>query len=77
MISVLILYYSSYGHIEEMANAVATGVLEGVGRPIIKRVPELVRAFPRQARGPYREPAHGVDVRRQLHVATQVPGAAA
>ena len=42
MISVLILYYSSYGHIEEMANAVATGVLEGVGRPIIKRVPELV-----------------------------------
>jgi len=32
MINVLILYYSSYGHIEEMANAVVAGVLGAGGR---------------------------------------------
>lgn len=42
MTKVLILYYSAYGHIETMAQAVAEGVNEGGGTPTIKRVPELV-----------------------------------
>jgi NAD(P)H dehydrogenase (quinone) len=43
MTKILILYYSSYGHIERMAQAVAEGArsLEGVD-VTIKRVPELV-----------------------------------
>lgn len=43
MTKVLVLYYSSYGHIERMAEAVAEGVrsVEGVDA-VIKRVPELV-----------------------------------
>ncbi|WP_225771332.1 NAD(P)H:quinone oxidoreductase [Inquilinus sp. Marseille-Q2685] len=42
MTKVLVLYYSSYGHIETMATAVAEGVREAGGEPVIKRVPELV-----------------------------------
>jgi NAD(P)H dehydrogenase (quinone) len=42
MTKVLILYYSSYGHIEKMANAVAEGVRETGTEAVIKRVPELV-----------------------------------
>ncbi len=45
MTKVLVLYYSSYGHIETMAEAVATGA-RGVSdtEVTIKRVPELVPA---------------------------------
>lgn len=39
---VLVLYYSSYGHIETMANAVAKGIREAGGEAVVKRVPELV-----------------------------------
>jgi NAD(P)H dehydrogenase (quinone) len=40
---ILILYYSSYGHIETMARAVAEGVAEVAGAEVaVKRVPELV-----------------------------------
>lgn len=39
---VLVLYYSSYGHIETMANAVAEGVRAAGLEVDIKRVPELV-----------------------------------
>lgn len=39
---VLVLYYSSYGHIETMANAVAEGVRAAGLDVDIKRVPELV-----------------------------------
>ena len=40
MARVLVLYYSSYGHIETMANAIAEGA-RGVGATVdIKRVPE-------------------------------------
>jgi NAD(P)H dehydrogenase (quinone) len=39
---VLVLYYSSHGHIEAMASAVADGVLEGGAKVAVKRVPELV-----------------------------------
>jgi NAD(P)H dehydrogenase (quinone) len=42
MAKVLVLYYSSYGHIETMAQAVAEGVREAGGEAVIKRVPELV-----------------------------------
>jgi NAD(P)H dehydrogenase (quinone) len=40
---VLVLYYSSYGHIEQMAYAVAEGAREVDGvEAVVKRVPELV-----------------------------------
>jgi NAD(P)H dehydrogenase (quinone) len=42
MAKVLVLYYSSYGHIETMANAVAEGAREAGAQVDIKRVPELV-----------------------------------
>jgi len=42
MTKVLVLYYSSYGHIEAMATAVAEGVREVGAEVAIKRVPELV-----------------------------------
>src|SRR3954463_7132869 len=42
MAKVLVLYYSSYGHIERMAQAVAEGVREAGVEAVIKRVPELV-----------------------------------
>ena len=42
MAKVLVLYYSSYGHIETMAGAVAEGAREAGASVDIKRVPELV-----------------------------------
>jgi len=42
MPKVLVLYYSSYGHIEKMAEAVAEGAREAGADVDIKRVPELV-----------------------------------
>lgn len=42
MSKVLILYYSSYGHIEAMAEAVATGARSTGATVDIKRVPETV-----------------------------------
>ena len=42
MSKVLVLYYSSYGHIEEMAAAVAEGAREAGADAVVKRVPELV-----------------------------------
>jgi NAD(P)H dehydrogenase (quinone) len=42
MSKVLVLYYSSYGHTERMANAVAEGVREAGAEAVVKRVPELV-----------------------------------
>ena len=42
MTKVLVLYYSSYGHIEEMARAVAGGAAEAAADVTVKRVPELV-----------------------------------
>jgi NAD(P)H dehydrogenase (quinone) len=42
MTNILVLYYSSYGHIETMAGAVAEGVREAGAEVVIKRVPELV-----------------------------------
>jgi NAD(P)H dehydrogenase (quinone) len=42
MPKVLVLYYSAYGHIEKMAEAVAEGAREAGASVDIKRVPELV-----------------------------------
>lgn len=42
MVKVLVLYYSSYGHIETMAYAMAEGAREGGADTVVKRVPELV-----------------------------------
>ena len=43
MTKVLVLYYSTYGHIETMAYAVAEGAREVEGvEAVVKRVPELV-----------------------------------
>ncbi|HPU16599.1 MAG TPA: NAD(P)H:quinone oxidoreductase, partial [Polymorphobacter sp.] len=43
MTKVLVLYYSSYGHIETMAHAVAEGAASVAGvTATVKRVPEIV-----------------------------------
>ena len=43
MARILVLYYSAYGHIEAMAEAVAEGARQVAGAQVdIKRVPELV-----------------------------------
>ena len=42
MAKVLVLYYSSYGHMEQMAYAAAEGVRQAGGEAVVKRVPELV-----------------------------------
>jgi NAD(P)H dehydrogenase (quinone) len=44
MAKVLVLYYSSWGHIETMAYAVAEGAREAGAEAVVKRVPELVPA---------------------------------
>ena len=45
MTKVLVLYYSSYGHIEQMAKAAAEGVAKVSGvTAVVKRVPETVPA---------------------------------
>ena len=41
MSKVLVLYYSSYGHIEKMAEAVAQGARDAGAEVAVKRVPEL------------------------------------
>ena len=42
MAKVLVLYYSAYGHIEAMANAMAEGARAGGATVDVKRVPETV-----------------------------------
>lgn len=42
MAKVLVLYYSSWGHIEAMAEAAAKGARAGGAEVTVKRVPELV-----------------------------------
>jgi NAD(P)H dehydrogenase (quinone) len=42
MPKVLVLYYSSYGHVETMAHAVAAGAREAGADVVVKRVPETV-----------------------------------
>jgi NAD(P)H dehydrogenase (quinone) len=42
MTKVLVLYYSSYGHMEQMAHAAAEGARAAGADAVVKRVPELV-----------------------------------
>ena len=42
MTKVLVLYYSSYGHMEQMAHAAAEGARQAGAEVAVKRVPELV-----------------------------------
>jgi NAD(P)H dehydrogenase (quinone) len=42
MTKVLVLYYSSYGHMEQMAMAAAEGARQAGADAVVKRVPELV-----------------------------------
>ena len=42
MAKVLVLYYSTWGHIEKMAYAAAEGAREAGAEAVVKRVPELV-----------------------------------
>jgi NAD(P)H dehydrogenase (quinone) len=42
MAKVLVLYYSTYGHVEQMANAVAEGARNAGADVAVKRVPETV-----------------------------------
>ncbi|WP_113906337.1 NAD(P)H:quinone oxidoreductase [Aliidiomarina celeris] len=51
MAKVLVLYYSSYGHIEQMAQAVAEGARNGGADVDILRVPELVPTEVAQSSG--------------------------
>jgi NAD(P)H dehydrogenase (quinone) len=44
MAKVLVLYYSAYGHVETLANAVAEGAREVGAQVDVQRVPELVPA---------------------------------
>ena len=64
MAKVLVLYYSSYGHIEQMAQAIAEGAQSVPGTQIdIKRVPETIDevqaktfGFQRQQKAPIATP---------------------
>jgi NAD(P)H dehydrogenase (quinone) len=51
MAKVLVLYYSMYGHVETMAQAVADGAREAGAAVTIKRVPELMAAEVAKAAG--------------------------
>lgn len=52
MPNILVLYYSSYGHLEAMAAAQAEGAARAPGtRVVVKRVPELVSADVAKASG--------------------------
>lgn len=49
MTKVLVLYYSTWGHIEQMAYAAAEGARAAGAEVVVKRVPELVPAEVAQA----------------------------
>ena len=55
---ILVLYYSTYGHIEQMAEAVAEGVREAGHEADIRRVPETAPAEVAQAAGFSSNPNH-------------------
>ncbi|MFA9460822.1 NAD(P)H:quinone oxidoreductase [Thiohalorhabdus methylotrophus] len=58
---VLVLYYSMYGHVETMADAVAEGAREQPGAEVtVKRVPETIPAEQLREMGAEREQVHSV-----------------
>jgi len=58
MTKVLVLYYSSYGHIEQMADAVAEGARSAGAEVDIRRVPETAPAEVAKAAGFKTDTAH-------------------
>ncbi len=75
MAKVLVLYYSAYGHIEKMAEAVAQGAREAGAEVDIKRVPELV---PEEvARKSYYKLDQKAPVRRSRSLRTTTPSSSA
>jgi NAD(P)H dehydrogenase (quinone) len=50
MAKVLVLYYSSYGHVEKLAHEIAAGAREAGASADVKRVPELLS--PEAAKAP-------------------------
>lgn len=60
MTKVLVLYYSSYGHIEQMADAVAEGARAGGAEVDIRRVPETAPPEVVKAAGFKADTAHPV-----------------
>lgn len=60
MAKVLVLYYSMYGHIQRMAEAVAEGVSEAGAEVAVKRVPELVPEEVLARSGAQRDLSHPV-----------------
>lgn len=51
MTRVLVLYYSAYGHVETMAEAVADGARDAGADAVLRRVPELVPPHVAEAAG--------------------------
>lgn len=68
MARVLVLYYSAYGHIEQMARAVAEGARETGSQVDIRRVPELV---PEEVA---RKAGYKLDQEAPLAVVDELPG---
>ncbi|HVI97578.1 MAG TPA: NAD(P)H:quinone oxidoreductase [Sphingomonas sp.] len=60
MTKVLVLYYSSYGHLEQMADAMAEGAREGGAEVDIRRVPETAPPEVVKAAGFKADTAHPV-----------------
>lgn len=60
MAKVLVLYYSSYGHLEQMADAVAEGARSAGAEVDIRRVPETAPADVAAAAGFKTDSAHPV-----------------
>ena len=60
MTKVLVLYYSSYGHLEQMADAVAEGARAGGAEVDIRRVPETAPPEVVKAAGFKADTAHPV-----------------
>jgi NAD(P)H dehydrogenase (quinone) len=68
MTNVLVLYYSSYGHIATMADAVARGVRDAGATAVVKRVPELVPKDTAQKAG------YKLDERAEVATVAELPG---
>ncbi len=65
MVKVLVLYYSSYGHVETMAHAVAEGARAHPGAEVtVKRVPELIEE----------EKARGAGIKTEQDAPFATPG---
>lgn len=67
MTRVLVLYYSSYGHVEAMAEAVAEGARSAGAVAVLRRVPELVPP------GVARSAGYRTDQRAEIATVTELP----